>query len=461
MKPSKTFLELLDKYGVEPIHHKPQPQMVRRFGLVAHADVQEPIGTTGTQTWAGEISVETNPEYHPHFVRGSWGEPGLYEELYRSEPQIFDAVNERCETLVAGTFELQMPERVNPDMEQRLQELVLFHGTRIKNIYGGWDNFVEHASTGILKFGFTPFEIIWAHGKTRSWVHDLQFREQATVERWQFNERQTQMIGCEFATGVGGNGRTYTLPATGPRVGDCRLMVVNVNAQGNNVEGISPIRPSLHYCQFKQLLMQIAAVMAEKYGVPITYVYEDPQAAQAMMVANGMGDDEEMDDVYDVIEEMSAVDATVLTLPGAIRIGTTNPTNQMPSFKDLIDYCDQMIRTPFNNEGALLGMQGAVGSYALGEVKEREALSSAPYYARRICVALDKLTRRIVRAELGDMVEYPKWVWRIDGMQDSGKWLADVRSLLPNVPLTQYPPKLKEAVLSRLDLPLDALDGLE
>lgn len=458
-KPTSQFIALCEKYGVEPITHAVCPAMTRKFGSIKHSTPQTPIGTTGTAMWDGQIDVEHNPKYQPYYVRGSWGQPGLYEELYRSEPQVFDAVNERVETLVAGTWELQMPKRCPDEHKKQLAELVLFHGTKIQNIYSGWDNFIEHAATGCLKHGFTPFEILWAVGKTRLWVYDLQFREQSTVERWQFDESKTYLIGMECATGIGSNNQCYTIPAMGETLGEHRLLLCNVNAIGNNVEGISPIRPSLHYITFKQLLMQIAAVMAEKYGVPITYIYEDPAAIAAL---NGVGgttsDDEEMDDVYDVIEEMGALDATVLTLPGAIRVGTTGTTGTMPDFKALIDYCDQMIRTPFNNEGALLGLQATVGSYSLGEVKERESLASAPYYARRICTALNALIRKIVRHEIGDLPEYPQWVWRVDGLQDTGAWLKDVQSLLPGTPITDYPPKLKDAVLEKMGLAPDVLD---
>lgn len=444
----------MQRYQITPI----APPACPSYEIVARAATdlseQPEIGAPGTRIWAGRIDVEPNPRYQPYYVRGQWGQPGLYEEFYRSEPLIYDAVQGHTETQVSGLWELQSPSVMPEGLEERIAEFVDYHHARLMGIAGGWSRFVEHAASFLI-FGFAPFEVIWGYDEVtaRNYIARLAYREPSTLERWYFDEGMRELVGAQFRPGGTNSLAQYELFCGGETLTDCRLMICNLAARGLNVEGISPIRPALHYIQLKQLVLRIAAVTAEKYGVPVTYIYEEPAAFNAMQMT---ADDEEMADLYDVVAAMRAIEGATITLPGALRIGQISPSGTMPSFKELVDYCDLQILSPFSNEGSLLGLQSSVGSYALGEVKERDTLRSAPYYARKIAEPINDLIRLLAQAEFGDLPEYPRLTWRVDGMEDGSAWLKDALAVFGGA-ITSWPEAAQEMGLAKLGLPPDTL----
>ena len=452
-----TLKKLCRKYGVKWLEVPRQPPFMAGAARSIDNAEQAPIGHPGTNISGGQIEAEPNAKYAPELVRGYNGTAGIYEELYRTEPGIFDAVQSHTEVLVSGTWEIQPPREMPEGREEEIAEWCAWHTGKLLSVASGWDSFVEHACSMMI-FGFATHCITWSDENDRQeWsFHDIGYYEQSTVEKWHFGPEGRKLLRASFNPGGEFSSR-FEVPtgeeSTQPQ--DRRLLVVNLNARGNNVEGISPIRPTLHYVMLKQLLMQIAAVMAEKYGVPLAVVFEDPTWSDGAVVSDE--DEEDIDAVYESIRNMRAVDANAMSLPGGIDIKYVAPGQVMPSFDELIKYCDQMIAMPFSNEGSLLGLQSAVGSYALGEVKERDAMRSAPYYARRIAAPLNRVIQVLAKSQIGDLPHYPKLVWRIDGAQDNTGWLDDATKVFgPDI--RSWPEPAQKAALEKLGLSPDTLD---
>jgi|AKVG01.1.fsa_nt_gi hypothetical protein len=447
---------LAKKYGVEcAIPSDPAP-LRKVFGpnnAVEMAELQEEIGVPGTRFYNDEIAIEPTNKYRPYLARGSYGNPRLYEEYYRGEPLILDSVQSYTELLVAGTWEIHKPDSVPEDRADEVQEHVDFYNSKLRNIAGGWNRFVEHAAS-FLVFGFSPFEIVWAEDEVsgRVYPRKLAFREQNTVEDWILDDRASELLAVQFATG-GDSPDYYTLPATGGDVTDRRFLNCNLNARGNNFEGIPPIRPAIHWIKMKRILAQIAGIAAEKYGVPITQIRSDPAYSDGIMGAPS--DDDRRSDLRKVYQSMRAAEAPTIEMPDGLMAEILGPPGTMPDLLDLIRYCDQMITSAFSNEGALLGLQSMVGSYALGEQKERDFLRSAPYYARRIAEAINEtILKPLGRKYLGDLPEYPCLRYRVDGLKDASRWLEDVNKLMPNSAWMQIP-EIKKAVFNELGVDVD------
>lgn len=457
-----TLQTLCKKYSVT--YHEPPPaprittRDVPRLRVVENAE-QAPIGTPGTKISAQQVDVEPNPRYQSYLVRGQNGSPGLYEELYRSEPLILDAVQSHTEVLVSGTWEVQPPALLPEGREEEIGAWCAWQTAQLHALRSGWDRFVEHACS-MLIFGFAPMQLVWSDDNDRGLLTlaDIRYHEQSIVEEWVFDPTGNELLACNFNPG-GDFSAPFTV-STGvdsDKLEDRRLVVFGLNQRGMNVEGISPIRPALHYVTLKQLLMQIAGVMAEKYGVPLAVVFEDASWGSEIVSDE---DEEDIQEVYASIRAMRAVDASAMTLPGGIDIKYVAPGQAMPSLSDLVAYCDQMITTPFSNEGSLLGLQSAVGSYALGEVKERDTLRSAPYYARRVAQPLNAVLMPLARQQLGVLPAYPRLVWRMDGLQDQSAWIDDaVKVFGPDA--RRWPAKAQEVVLEKLSLPPDTFDEQE
>jgi hypothetical protein len=411
------------------------------------------VGSVGTYTTMGLVS-DPNPKRHPYMVRGYSGSYGLYEEVYRGEPLVYDAIQSKVEPLVAGTWEFQPPKGAPPEWSDRLSEFIAFHNARLHGLACGWGRFVEQAGRSVLKNGFAPFGISWGKQGGRTYIHDLGFYEPSIVHEWVWSPDLRTPLEMVCRTS-GGSSASFRVPMAGPSITDIKAMVFNIAAEGANIEGVSPLRPVLHYVQHKQLLLQIAAVAAEKFGIPITTIMEDPAWAQAML---GEPAEEEREDVFNAMRYRTGLDADVITLPAPLTLGVHNPQGQMPSFQEQIDYLDRMILTPFSAEGSLLGHQG-VGSYSLGQVAERDEIRSAPYYARLISGPLNRIIAMLWALEHpGAPVPAPVLMWRMHGLQDNSKWLEDVLRFTSQAGMV---PAVRTAILEKLGLPVDAYDDAD
>lgn len=411
------------------------------------------IGSPGVPMMSGRVLSEPNWRYRPFAVRGSGGNAGLYEQHWRSEPIIFDAVQTHTETLVCGTWELQAPELPTKAQRARVERWITFHEAKLEQLAEPFERFITDAASFLIH-GFVPFEVVWGYDSATGWIYPakLAWRSPATVERWIYDGYQRTLLGAEFMTS-GSGARRYVLPATGPALWHRKLLLVNVHSYGNNPEGVSPQRPTLHWKRFKDLLAKIGPLSAELYGVPIATVEEDAA------YLDSLPDDarKKVRAALAVIVAMRALDGPRFSIPRGLRFTLHSPAGVAPTHEGMLNYCDRMIAQPYSNEGSLLGLQQAVGSYALGEVKERKTLASAPFYAGRIAAALNELYRPLALAQLGPMPRLPRWRWRMSGLHDSSRWLTDAVSLFGN-DLDRWPEEAVRSAIERLELPAEAAD---
>lgn len=402
------------------------------------------IGVVGTLVTTGHIRQETAPRYTPMMVRGRTSNPGLYEELWRSEPLILDAVQSHTEMLTSGIWRIQPP----PDAPPAVVAWCEWMDAKREHITCTWAKFLEDAAS-FLVFGFAPFEIVWARDKRtqRLYAQDFAFREQSIVYEYVFDARGDRPLAVSFEAG-GDHPTRFLLPFGGPRLSDHKLLWVVLNGRGNNLEGVSPLRPCMHYVQAKQVLHQIAAAAAEKYGAPITYIRTDPSFYDTMRASV---DDEAMEQTRIALDSMQAVELGIFELPDGLIAETVGPPGQMPELLDLIQYYDQMIVATLSNEGSLLGLQAVTGSYALGEVKERDFLASGPANARRIVDAFNRYYLwPAFRHAFPSLERLPRLTFRIPGLRDRGSFLDNVARLFPNVPLADLPESLQRAIFDEL-----------
>lgn len=439
---------LCERYGV-----RTAPLDLFEAMTMADARVQEPEGHPGTAVSGGDLYVEPNPLWAPFKVRGSWGTPGEYERIWRSEPKVYDAVQSYTETLITGQWSIALPQEASEELKKMLGEWMQAKMRELKSIKSGWTKWVEHAMTMAI-FGFAPSEVIWGFDEQGlRYIYDLQYREVSTVDRWLFDQALSKVIGAQYRPYTG---MSYTLYMGDDGPGGVeldederyRMIVCNLNAHGLNIEGVPPIRPALFYITLKQLIAQIVGVSAEVYGVPWTYIFEDPAA---MAAYEGQADAQEAADLFNAIKNAQAVEGLKLVLPGALRLGQTAQTGTMPNFKEVWDYCDLQISAPFSNEGSLLGLQGSVGSYALGEVKERDTLNSAPYYARKLAEPINELLRLMCIEQFGELEVYPELTWSAELVENATQWLNDATALFgPNV--YTWPEEAQRRALRLLNL---------
>lgn len=457
--------ELCAKYGLEPLEADTKPDM-RALESRAHYSaicelaelVQEEVGAPGQRMMRGQLQTDPNSTYGPAFVRGRYGNPGLYEEIYRTEPLVYDAIRTHAETLVSGTWVIEPPppppySKRSKAEQRRLEKWCAWHNGKLAHVVGGWNKAVE-SMCSMLLYGFAAHELVWGLDtsdakKPRPFIHKIAFRYPATVYEWIMDERQSELLGVHFKS-FGPGGVDYKLAAICPpsRPWERKVLIQSLGGWGNDFEGVAPLRPVVVLWKIKRLLLQIAALAADTYGIPLTVLMVDPVALANNVPAPAK---EDMDKVWNALKNYTALDAARLKLPPGLKIESISPSGAMPDFSALIDYLDRMMLVPFSNEGSLLGLVGG-GAYALGVVKEREQLRTAPYYARLIIDPLNEVLRDIARYELGELDAYPQLVWRMDGVEDGSAWIKDALSAI-QLPLADWPLPAREVATAKLGLP--------
>jgi len=302
---------------------------------VSLAEVEK--GFVGTPMFAGRIVKEPTAAYQPWTVRGSGGNAGLYEEYWRSESQIYDAVQAYTELLASGSWEVRPPKNIPRSERDAMKEFCAFHTARLHSLRcqrGGWDTFLEHAASAV-PIGYAVFEPVFSvDSKKRPYLRKAGFREQSTVNRWFSTERGDDLIGAEFRTGGEGS-RLYTLTATNDWQTN-HVMLVNVGALGANWEGMPPTRPSLHWVKMKRVIAQIVPLCAEKWGIPIAYLRADPEYLKAILEGAALNVPD-LDAAYKEFKNARAVDAPVFKFADGIIAELMAPTGEMPGL-DLLQH---------------------------------------------------------------------------------------------------------------------------
>jgi hypothetical protein len=410
-------------------------------------------GVTGTSITDGRIRIDPNPERTPYILRGIMGNPGDYEEAYR-DSQVFKSVNEIRNLSISAIWGLHAPSEASDIHKEHTDWLwKKLEGIEVADGITGFDALLEHILSFLIH-GFSIFEVIWARNE-RGWVYpeSIMFREQSTVWRWVMDGRNDRLIAAQMRV-AGDSPLEYTLSTGVPEdITSRELLAFSLNRRGNNFEGISPLRPVLHWTQFKLLLSRIAAATYDAYGVPIKTIRN---ALEAVMAGKGASD-ESLDDVLDAILAVEEGEASAIKLPNGAVVDVLQGQGTVPDLQPFLQYCDFQITSVFSSEGSLLGFQ-KVGSFALSQTNDAKFLSQIPAIERAIAEPVNAFVRSITRQNIGPQDEYAKLAMRFDPARSNDKFFEQVRSLLESG-FWLYPKDVQDIVLEEMGLPLDIFDG--
>jgi hypothetical protein len=446
----KAVIDLYRSMGVETPALERPAKWSRLTGHELSA-MSDEIGVPGTRIIDGRIEVERNPRIKPYYARGRLSVPGLLEETYRAEPVVFSSLNSIAALCTNALYEPVL----SPDADA---ELVAIVRDAHNSIRAQRKSRVD--ATTAFRFGFATFEPSWmTNVNNRVVLKKLGFREQATVERWLFDERQSELVGAEFLTG-GAQMARYILPR-GETPEDMRLVVCSVNSTGNNVEGVSPVRVIVGLRKLKELLLNISGVSYQKYGVPIAQIVRELVASTAAELSQlgANSSDDEIRTLSTRLQSIEAQIAPVLPMPIGARVDYVTPASQMPDIRPMLEYIDALMALVFSNEGALLGSQG-FGSYAMASVADNRFMRSAPVYARVIADMYTELLHWMIRWNHSDpdsIEEWPEYGYRFAGTQDSTRWAADMQ-VLASAQVWTWPDAARRMAAANMGLPPNAFD---
>ena len=471
---------LCEKFGVEwdvrnkswdNVAHGTDGSSKQVVYRLASTDVDDEEGKPGTPVKRGKVRAPV-PKYNGAKVRGTRGSWGLFEKHFRSEPQIYDPITSISETLAAAHYEVQLPEVVNESQRSALEDYTDWTNGWLHSIQGGVQHFAAQAGETLMIYGPSAHEVVWGKDEN-DWKHPVKFgyREPSTYEEYVLNEQEDELEAMKFEPATG---QSYILqngadlkadkPTSAP---DKKLMHTAYHQRGNNFDGVPPTRPCILYKKLKKLLLQIAGLAADKYGMPLVLVKDmEVDLEGDWSPPEGTADDTDKDDLYQQVVHVRAGQAPVIKIPSGLDVQYEAPPGQMPTLIELLEYCDQQISQCFSNQGALLGQTSAVGSYALGKVSDDQFVRQAPAVAQMVFRPVNTVIRMIAQQYLEPRLQsplpaYPYVAMRLNGQMDASKWIADVTKAMGGEPMTRWPKGLQKATLEKLDLPEDALEADE
>lgn len=390
-------------------HYNPAPLEVRLADELALMNGAE-LGDDGTR-YNGGINNDKDKKwnYRPFNGRGLRTDYGVFHQALLDELQIMRPWSDIHNALRSGDWWVEPPDEERQERADDLQRALF-------DIHGGWDKFLIEAAYAFIT-GFVLFEEVFSLEDLT--IDKLAFRQPKQVLEWILDEHNRDLVAIRLTRGDTSGG-DYYLPASA-------VLLINVNAVGNDFEGISPLRPVIKYVLAKEMFDRLEARAGEKWGMPVFVLSQADNEKAA--------DEDETALFTNILDALAAEDAAVIELPDGKTFELISPQGVMPSFTELKRYCDEQIAMSLQGEGTLLGMQGN-GSRALAEVADNRVLRSTPAYAKVICAAINGARgttykgtlRKLERLRFGEP-EDGKWCelrFSLDRNGRDSEWFAQL-----------------------------------
>lgn len=370
----------------------------------------KPVGTSGSEIFAGYFSEE-----YLQKLRGRAGAK-VFDEIRRSESQVAMLLNAVMNPIKAGVWEFEASNEVTDG--EKHKEFIEYNAKEMID----WETYLHEALTFLI-FGYSIFEVInnvvYNHPKfgTFNGLKALAFRSQKTIEKWTVdNETGDLKFVTQWVNGDLASGRNSTLlqmPAE-------HLLVITMQKEGDNYEGISALRPMYGAWFRKNLYLKIAAIGMEKnaIGTPIG------------TIPKGKQDNAQLESFKEVLGNFTGNESAFLMKPEGWDIEVIKNDFDPAKVKELIVMENtEMINSLVANFLAL-GTSGGGGSFALGTDLSDFFLTGIQNYANLIAGIWNrKLIPNLIKLNFGPQLAYPKL--KATGINDkAGKELAEIVTAL-------------------------------
>lgn len=362
------------------------------------------LGTSGTRSYSGYPAEEYFDKLRGHRAAD------FYDKMRRGESQIKMVLTAVMNIIKGAEWKWQ---KVGDAPDQEAQAEFLDH-VFFKDMARSWSQFIQEAGS-LLWAGHSVFEvthkIVLNHSKFGSYngIKCLGWRSPRTILKWNLNTEQGGGLLSVTQLAQGDLQRNVDIPAE-------FLLVMSLEQEGDNYEGISGLRACYGPWFRKQEYLAIQAIGAEKCAIP-TPVGTIPDGKQN--TAEGVN-------FKAALANFTAHESNFIVKPsGEWAIDWSTSNFDPEKLQKVIDAEDRAIVKAWLANFLELGQSSSSGSWALSTDQSDFFLSGIEHIAKLICEEVSRGPgKQIIDLNYGPQEEYPQLT--CTGISDkAGKELAE------------------------------------
>lgn len=359
------------------------------------------MGVPGIPIFDGVINDPA--EYNKDFY---WRDGvAKYDEMYRSDAQVRQSVAvmsrpiRRAKWDIEPVSEAKIDQEIASAVKSALFDDMCYYTDDGEEIIQTWDDILKHLLL-MFVYGFSTMEYVWRKDKDgwtkwACWAPILP----RTVWRW-WTGGQGELLGIQQYAFKDGLFQLIEIPAK-------KILRVAYDQQGNNYDGLSPLRSSYPHWFYKTQFEAIQAVGIERVGLPMP-VFSLPAASSSpddFAKARAMG------------QNIRANEKMVIVKPAEWGLEYLQGTANVDQINTAIEFHDRMIA---RNVGAMfLNLGGQRGAMNLDKSQTQTFMQAiqaeADYLAERISASA---IRKFIKANYDGVKVYPKLVCSKISTQD-------------------------------------------
>ncbi len=394
-----------------------------------------PVGSQGSQNYSGYAQEE--------YLNALTGRrrADVFDEMRRSDPQVKMCLNAIKNPIRSATFEVEPAD----SSDEAKADAELIKHILFEDMDRPWKKFVNEALS-CVEFGHAVYEVtnkvVLDHPKFGSYngIRSLGFRSQRTIERWNLN-RETGALESVSQMSFGDLQRMVDIPAQ-------HILLVSIDQEGANYEGISLLRPCYGSWFRKNLYLKLNAIGIEKFAVPT------PIAT----IPDGKQNSSEYDLLISALESYTSHEKAYLTIPEGWTLDLKPNAYDPQKVEVSIENEDKRMVKAFLANFLELGMN-SVGSYALSNDLSDFFLSGVEYIADELISPINlKLIPDLIKMNRGNRAAYPKI--KVSGISDkAGKELGELLKILSDGKFLTPQDADESQIRKRLGLPAFTGEG--
>jgi hypothetical protein len=227
----------------------------------------QPISDSGRAHVSGFLQLE-----EINAILQGPGGLAVYDQMYRTDPDIRRAVRMAVNPVISAAWSVQPfgGDEASPEDEEVAENLEWALGLGAQGatspLRPRWRSHLAEALPAFVRWGYTPFEVTWTtaqhNGKTLTTPSRIGMRLPRTIYRWLLDENHELEAIEQF------------LPLRGyvviPRED---LLYYRVDAEGDNYEGVSMLRPCYKPWLLKDKIERLDAIAQERESVGLPVVF--------------------------------------------------------------------------------------------------------------------------------------------------------------------------------------------